>query len=58
MTNGVKVSQLPNTEEIKESDIFLLVQDGETKKALLSTLTQSVKIERITDEEIDSIFNE
>lgn len=51
MTNGVKISQLPNTEEIKESDIFLLVQDGETKKALLSTL-------RITEEEIDSIFNE
>lgn len=53
MTNGVKISQLPNTEEIKESDIFLLVQDGETKKALLSTFVQ-----RITDEEIDSIFNE
>lgn len=58
MSNGIKVSQLPNTEEIKEGDIFLLVQDGETKKALLSVLMQSVEIQRITDEEIDSIFNE
>ena len=58
MTNGVKISQLPNTEEIKESDIFLLVQDGETKKALLSLLLKTNEIQTITNEEIDSIFEE